>query len=172
MSTRSRIGMQNVDGTVRSVYCHSDGYPSYNGQLLIDHYTDPAKVNELIDLGSLSSLAENIGEKHDFDWMHQYFKEGGNYHEDPRYHMVKAYGRDRGETDVDADIDDNADAMYHRAAEGWEEYAYLFRDGQWFVTPVGGGAGPFMVTASDPEGKSPADWQLVSDVLAKEKAAA
>ena len=27
MATRSRIAKQNPDGTIKSVYCHWDGYP-------------------------------------------------------------------------------------------------------------------------------------------------
>lgn len=71
MSTRSRIGIireANTDRMViESIYCHFDGYPEGVGQTLIDHWTDPKKVNRLIALGDLSSLGSVIGRKHDFD---------------------------------------------------------------------------------------------------------
>lgn len=71
MSTRSRIGIireANADRMViESIYCHFDGYPEGVGQTLIDHWTDPKKVNRLIALGDLSSLGTVIGSKHDFD---------------------------------------------------------------------------------------------------------
>lgn len=35
MATRSRIGIENQDGTVTSVYCHWDGYPENNGRICI-----------------------------------------------------------------------------------------------------------------------------------------
>ena len=67
MSTRSRIAKLNDDGSIRVIYCHSDGYLSYNGRILLEHYTDPAKVDALLDLGDISSLGEEIGEQHPFD---------------------------------------------------------------------------------------------------------
>lgn len=68
MSTRSFIGMLNDDGTVTGHYCHSDGYYSWNGRILNEHYRDAAKVKRLIDLGGMSVLGPDIGKKHDFDW--------------------------------------------------------------------------------------------------------
>lgn len=68
MATRSFIGMLNDDGTVTGHYCHSDGYYSWNGRILNEHYRDIAKVKRLIDLGAMSVLAPEIGKKHDFDW--------------------------------------------------------------------------------------------------------
>ena len=64
MATRSTIAMKTDEGKFRTVYCHWDGYPSYNGAMLNQHYTDPAKIKSLIDLGSISSLNEEVGEKH------------------------------------------------------------------------------------------------------------
>lgn len=60
MSTNSSISMLNDDGTVTSIYCHWDGYLSYNGRILYDHYNDKEKVKQLIALGSLSSLREHV----------------------------------------------------------------------------------------------------------------
>lgn len=97
MSTRSNIAIVHPDGTVQSIYVHSDGYPSGVGATLLNHYTDVAKVKELISLGGLSSLGEVIGEKHDFDWMNEFHLDWDVIHADPRYKMCNAYGRDRGE---------------------------------------------------------------------------
>ena len=69
MATRSRIAIENEDGTVDSIYCHWDGYPSHNGKILKEHYSDRAKLKQLIELGSISSLGSKIeptGE-HTFD---------------------------------------------------------------------------------------------------------
>jgi len=54
MATRSTIALEFADGTVGQVYCHSDGYLSYNGQVLFQHYSDPFKLQELIDNGDVS----------------------------------------------------------------------------------------------------------------------
>jgi hypothetical protein len=59
MSTRSRIGIENQDGTTTSIYCHFDGYISGVGKLLKEYYTTQAKVKALIKLGDISSL-ENV----------------------------------------------------------------------------------------------------------------
>lgn len=83
MSTRSGIGIQREDGTVVGVYCHSDGYPEGVGKILQEHYCEPTKLSSLVALGDISSLEQDIGEKHPFDKR----PEGS----------TTFYGRDRGE---------------------------------------------------------------------------
>ena len=60
MSTRSLIGKVQPDGKIKAVYCHFDGYPSYNGVTLDTYYTDPKKVDELISGGGFPSLEEDV----------------------------------------------------------------------------------------------------------------
>lgn len=60
MATRSRIGIVNKDGSIRSIYCHWDGYPEGVGSILHKNYQDRDKVEELISLGSISSLGDSI----------------------------------------------------------------------------------------------------------------
>ena len=57
MATRSLIGIK-LDNIVKTIYCHWDGYPEHNGQLLMNNYTSPSAVFDLLELGDLSSLAE------------------------------------------------------------------------------------------------------------------
>jgi len=57
MATRSLIGIK-LDNIVKTIYCHWDGYPDHNGQLLMNNYTSPSAVFDLLELGDLSSLAE------------------------------------------------------------------------------------------------------------------
>ena len=57
MATRSLIGIK-LDNIVKTIYCHWDGYPEHTGQLLVNNYTSPSAVFELMELGDLSSLAE------------------------------------------------------------------------------------------------------------------
>jgi hypothetical protein len=57
MSTRSRIGILNQDGTVESVYCHQDGYPEYTGFILENFYTNEKLVRNLLSKGDLSNIA-------------------------------------------------------------------------------------------------------------------
>ena len=46
MSTRSFIGIQNLDGTVTGIYCHHDGYLAGVGATLKAHYTTVRQVLE------------------------------------------------------------------------------------------------------------------------------
>ena len=56
MSTRSRIAIENQNGSVTSIYCHFDGYISGVGKTLKESYTDRSVVEALIELGDLSAL--------------------------------------------------------------------------------------------------------------------
>jgi hypothetical protein len=136
MSTRSRIGILNDDGTVDSIYCHFDGYVTGIGQILQQHYTDPAKVNELIALGDISSLAPEIGVQHPFDNPHRYDTPEYKAFDAQYRGMVNAYGRDRGEDGVDAVH--SATVEEFRAIDCCAEYYYLFCDGEWLVCCVYG----------------------------------
>jgi hypothetical protein len=59
MATRSLIGIKLDNEIVKTIYCHWDGYPSHTGKLLIENYSTPAAITELMELGDLSSLAES-----------------------------------------------------------------------------------------------------------------
>jgi len=117
MATRSRIAIELEDGSVESIYCHWDGYPEGTGRVLLDHYTLPEKVQDLINLGSISSLApilESTG-KHSFD--------------NPEPGVVVAYGRDRGEKGVDKIKHESVSDFFNGDIE---EYGYLFtQEGEW-----------------------------------------
>lgn len=130
MATRSTIALEYADGTVDQVYCHWDGYLEHNGKILQEHYSNPFKLQELMDLGDVSSLGINIGRKHAFSPF-----EGDKEDYDVAVEQEGAttfYGRDRGETGVGArrfkDFADYKQNFQH------EEYAYILRnDGKWYV---------------------------------------
>lgn len=111
--------MVQPDGSVISIYSHWDGYPSNNGKILLESYTDAEKVKELISLGSISRLAPNINPDP---------KKGKHTFDNPQDDVVVAYGRDRGENPeyikprVDKTVDDFVKSDV-------EEYGYLFKDG-------------------------------------------
>jgi hypothetical protein len=90
MSTRSAIAIKYPDNTTKAIYCHWDGYISNQKPILLEHYTDVNKVQKLIELGDISSLAENIGTKHDFaegpeDEVTAYHRDRGDTYREPRY---------------------------------------------------------------------------------------
>ena len=126
MATRSNIAIKTIDGKIKSVYCHWDGYPEYNGEMLRRHYNTNEKVNALIDLGQISSLREELGEKHPFD---------RNFDE-PELELTEnwtmAYHRDRGQ-ELRIDTFDNA-VDY---VDAGEEYMYLWDGQNWLVNDHG-----------------------------------
>ena len=140
MGTRSTIALEFADGTVQQVYCHWDGYLEHNGAILKEHYSNPFKLRDLIDLGDLSSLRPEIGEKHPFSQF-------GLNKEDPDFDEQIAlyeksealgwstfYGRERGEDCPARKFKDFAD---YRANHQYEEYEYILRacgdKAVWFV---------------------------------------
>jgi len=96
MGTRSMIAIQNpYSKDVRAVYCHWDGYLEHNGSILNKHYSNSAKVNNLIALGDISSLKPEIGEKHDFSRLDSTLP--ADEYEELYGNMTTFYTRDRGE---------------------------------------------------------------------------
>ncbi len=121
MSTNARIVVENPDHTFDSIYLHWDGSPDSAGQTLIDHYNTPEKVASLLDLGGLSVL----GDSTDCPDGHSYNSPVAGY--------CVAYGRDRGETGVDA-------LRNEKRVPAEEQYTYLFKNNSWYVmqTPTEG----------------------------------
>ena len=92
MATRSTIALEFADGTVGKVYCHWDGYLENNGKLLLNNYTDPFKLRDLIDLGDISSLGPNIGDKHEFDIPFKYGSPEYEAESERRRNITTFYG--------------------------------------------------------------------------------
>jgi len=115
MATRSTISIKE-NGKIRSIYCHWDGYPSNNGKILLEHYTTSEKINELINLGQVSILKENVNPdskvSHSFDNRQE--------------NVVVAYHRDRGESLVIEEYTNPKEII-------GEQFDYLFIDGVWKV---------------------------------------
>jgi hypothetical protein len=111
MATRSRIGLELADGSVLSVYHHYDGYPEWLGRILKTHYNSKELAAELIDGGDMSCAWTD--EVFGSDQKTQY---GANYY---------SY---RGE-DTPPRLD--ADLCEYLLPNNSEEYAYVFRAGEW-----------------------------------------
>ena len=120
MGTRSRIGVMHGD-KCKSVYCHWDGYLSFNGQILQEHY-DSAKANHLVSLGDMSLLAENIeipeGVEHTFDV--------------PAKNITTFYGRDRGESGTEFRVALTFNEFLEQCENCGAEYYYIMKDGVWY----------------------------------------
>jgi hypothetical protein len=102
MATRARIGLELRDGSVLSAYHHWDGYESWLGRILKTHYNSKELAAELIDGGDMSVA-----------W---------NDDNQPEYYSA------RGENcppRLDADL------CEYLLPDNSEEYAYVFRSGEW-----------------------------------------
>ena len=122
MSTRSAIGYKTATG-IRAVYCHSDGYVSYNGRILQENYQAAYKICRLIEQGDMSILAAEpmptAGSGHSF--------------ETPEEGVVIYYARDRGETGCETkEFETVAEFVDYFDGCGCE-YFYLFNGKEWIV---------------------------------------
>ena len=119
MGTHSRIGVMHGD-TVKSVYCHYDGYLEHNGRILQEYY-DSARANHLVALGDLSSLCPEI-------------EPGNDYHsfDNPKPGVCVFYGRDRDEEGVDFKVAHTFAAFLDQVEACGAEYYYIMRDGVWY----------------------------------------
>ena len=106
MATRSNIALELNDGSVERIYCHWDGYPDNNGRILLENYTTAEQVAEMLSLGDMSVLAEDI-------------------------HETEYYARDR-----DEDIEKPTRfKSREEAKDNMEQYLYIFtKDGKWIVS--------------------------------------
>lgn len=112
MSTRSRIGIENQDGTTTSIYCHFDGYISGVGKLLKEYYTTQAKVEALIELGDISSLGMTPS-------------------------STTAYHRDRNE-EFSQQTNKSVPDLFNCVYQSSEEFIYCFtKDNIWLVSDSG-----------------------------------
>ena len=129
MATRSTIALEYLDGTIGQIYCHWDGYLSHNGKRLLEHWKSPAKVQEMINLGDLSSLGAEIGVKHQYDTNKE--------------DVCTFYGRDMGEDDVSARQFESFEDYVNN--HEYQEYDYILRYEGWYVSIDGGKYVPLSV---------------------------
>ena len=121
MSTHSKILKRQFDGSIKAIYCHYDGYLSNNGILLLKHYSDINKVSELIELGDISQLSNNVRAEDDSE--HSF--------DNPQEGIVVAYHRDRKEELIIEEYS-NLDDFIMQGNK--EEYNYYFDGENWFVS--------------------------------------
>lgn len=126
MATRWTVGKIQEDGqTIRSVYGHWDGYPDGVGATLKAFYMDDAKIDQLLDMGDISSLDEQIGSPTE-----------RNPFENRTPGITCFYGRDRGETGINA--------LTHADEHEWIgfrkgsacEYGYLWDGKTWHTYEI------------------------------------
>ena len=119
MATPSRIGIENENGTITSIYCHWDGYPDGVGATLKEHYSNTQKIKILLNLGDISILGEQVAtmDEHTF--------------ENPKQGVTVAYHRDRGEEKNEARTDMSIEQFKNHLDE---DYGYVYtKDGNWLT---------------------------------------
>mgnify|MGYP003139570617 FL=1 len=110
MSTRSNIAIQKPNGTILSIYVHSDGYPDGVGQCLIDNYETYGSSLRLFEYGDASYLGSTI-------------EECSFYHRDWKRDLDRAHVHKNFES-----------FKKYYAGDIFIEFVYLFKDGQWLVS--------------------------------------
>ena len=120
MATRSRVGLMLEDGTIKHSYCHYDGYPEGVGYTLIQNYSDIDKVKELLSFGDMSFLASKV------------IPEGEHSFNNPEQNVTVFYGRDRGETEIQA----KHSTMDEFLDDQCIPYFYLFEGKNWWVKSI------------------------------------
>jgi len=110
MSTRSNIAIQKPNGSILSIYVHSDGYPDGVGQGLIDNYKTYISAEKLFRYGDASYLGSTL-------------KECSFYHRDWKRDLDKARVHKSFES-----------FKTYYAGDVFIEFVYLYKDGQWLVS--------------------------------------
>lgn len=106
MSTNALIGTKNEDGTIDTIYLHSDGYTEHALTMLTTHYASSEAAAELVSLGDCSQLDKNL-------------------------ELSTFYARDRGEPMADVKAQRLADASAFLAAAFEYPHAYLWDGAEW-----------------------------------------
>lgn len=113
MSTRCRIGIENEDKTITSIYCHHDGYLAGVGATLLDHYKDKEKIYALMKLGDMSSLGIEPIEKID------------------RIHSEEACDIYSTQEEKYPAKTRSLEQTIERFKHSDQEFLYIFKDGKW-----------------------------------------
>ena len=148
------IGKLEEGGRVRAVYCHWGGSPDManNGGILALHWDDPAKLDQLLDMGSLSSLGEEFGEFHpwnDYDHLDWCSFHQRDWRRGPEGYEALTFPTDR---------------HYISTARGMTcEYAYMWTpDRGWLFVTIPQNAWPL------PEEIERVEWQNLIGKLRRE----
>ena len=124
MSTRVWIAKELDNGKYRSIYCHSDGYPSHTGMILLKHYDTEEKLDELLKLGDISIIGGILAPDPTKPHNRMLQQDG----------VTLAYGRDMGKKDVEA-----RERSYSAITTGTNcDHTYIFtRDQKWMFIKLG-----------------------------------
>lgn len=118
MGTRSLIAYQDpTTQEYHSVYCHWDGYVSFNGQILEKVYNNLELVKNLVSKGDIST-------------MYNRRKADGVLCAPLHYHAW----RNEDWKDVKPDVTSDLKSLFKLADGRWAAYLYVFADSKWMYS--------------------------------------
>lgn len=124
MGTRATIGVVTPEGQVLEVLLNYDGYVSYAGSMLVNYYNTQDLALKLVAGGDISTLSKtaDLLPGHTFEERHP--------------DCTTYYGRDRGESGVDAAVYNSIEEYMSvfNDPEAFHEFSYLWVDNSWHVT--------------------------------------
>lgn len=121
MSTRCYIGkLDDKSNDVKFIYCHFDGYPEDVGYILDTYYKDAGKVEDLLDLGDISVLKQEVSAS--LSYTEKEIKDK----------VTVAYFRDKCE-EWDSIAPKHTQLANYEKGEDTIDYLYLYKDGIWYV---------------------------------------
>ena len=121
------IGLRISNGTIRAIFCSTNGHIEYTGNLLANYYNTETKILEMLSLGEVNIIGRLAsppqGVRHNFRHPHP--------------DVTIAYHRDRGAAmrtaKLYASIEDYiTNAQIYLPVK----YFYLFEDGKWLFASV------------------------------------
>lgn len=118
MGTRSLIAYQDpTTQEYHSVYCHWDGYVSFNGQILEKVYNNLELVKSLISKGDISTMYNQ--------------READGVLCAPLHYQL---WRDEDWNDVKPNVTSDLKSLFELADDRWADYLYVFTDGKWMYS--------------------------------------
>lgn len=127
MSTRSVIAKEIGEDVYKAICCHNDGYPEHHGNILLECYNTPEKVDALLALGNISTLGRRFYiEENCAPAIKRFYKND----------TTKAYNRDFGETGNEAQTV-SLQEMTDGNAFWAVDYVYIFtQENEWkYIQP-------------------------------------
>jgi hypothetical protein len=97
----------------------------------MEHWQDPEKIKAMLDEGDMSSLGEELGEKHPF-----YTEYPGTFEEYKADYgkMCTFFHRDRDDPEYESVVTATREQLLDVTDETWGSYIYLWKDGKWYYT--------------------------------------
>ena len=135
MRNHAIVALANDDGAYSSISVRLDG-PI--GAVLRRHYATREKAEQLVELGDLFMLGEEIGEKHDGQWLSKAVVKNvldslhgtdAELHATPQERYCNAFGRDWGEAGHEAKRHDFRSLVRASRKQGAQRL-FVF-DGRW-----------------------------------------